>query len=61
MYLIEPITEQVKDWIKDSVVYEPWQWLGNNLAIDHHYIEDLVFGLSQEGFEVGRDFNVIHA
>ncbi len=59
MYLITPLTETAKDWISDNVQTEPWQWLRGNLAIDHHYIEDLVDGMIKAGL-TAKDFIVEH-
>ena len=60
MYLIEPKTEQAKEWINDNVYSEPWQWLGQNLAVDHHFIDDLVQGMLESGL-TDEDFAVMYA
>ena len=59
MYLIEVKSKQAREWIKGNVQTEPWQWLGNNLAVDHHFIDDLVdamidAGLTQKDFMVAQ-------
>ncbi len=49
MYLIKPKTEAAKNWIDENVKTEPWQWLAGNLAVDHHFIEDLELGMLDAG------------
>lgn len=59
MYLVTPKTDIAKNWIKDNIVSEPWQWLGNRLAVDHHYIEDLELGMLDAGLTT-NDVTVEH-
>lgn len=61
MYLIRPITEIAKQWVRDNVNLEPWQWLGRAFAVDHHYVGDLVEGMMGSGLAVDVDFTVEHA
>jgi len=61
MYLIRPITEIAKQWVKDNVNLEPWQWLGRAFAVDHHCVGDLVEGMIGSGLAVDVDFAVEHA
>ena len=60
MFLIEPKSEAAREWIEENVITEGWQWLGRNLAVDHHYIETLVEGLESAGF-TEDDFSIIYA
>jgi len=60
MYLIEVKTAPARQWIDENVHTEPWQWLGQNLAVDHHFIEDLAYGMAEAGL-TNTDVNIIHA
>jgi len=59
MYLIEVKSEQARQWIDENVQTEPWQWLGNNLAVDHHFIQDLAYGMQEAGL-TGEDVIINH-
>ncbi len=58
MYLIQPKTELARKWIDENVCSEPWQWLGNNLAVDHHFIENIVGGMREAGLTL-HDVEII--
>ena len=60
MYLIQPKTELARQWIDENVYSEPWQWLGDNLAIDHHFVENIVEGMREAGLTL-YDVEVVHA
>ncbi|GAI13109.1 unnamed protein product [marine sediment metagenome] len=59
IYLLKGLSEQAKAWIDKNIIHEPWQMLGDFIAVDHHYIENIVEGMKEEGFELGADFQVI--
>ena len=59
MYLIQPKTERVKEWIDENVYSEPWQWLAGNLALDHHFVADIVWAMREAGFTTS-DVEVMH-
>jgi hypothetical protein len=61
MYLITPISEVAKEWVKANVCLESWQWMCDSFAVDHHYIEDLVSGMLGDGLTMEDDFTVSHA
>ena len=50
------LTSEAEKWIRENVCFEEYQKLGNGIAIDHHYIEDIVDGLLAKGFKPGVDF-----
>ena len=50
MYLVTPKSQQAKEWVKENVGLEPWQWMGDSFSVDHHYIEDLEQGMVEAGF-----------
>ena len=49
MYQVTPKTDRAKTWIDENVVTEAWQWMGNTLVVDHHYIEKLELGMLDSG------------
>lgn len=59
MYLIQPKSETAKQWIDENVQTEPWQWLGDSLAIDHHYIDTIATAIQEVGLI--EEFNIVHA
>jgi hypothetical protein len=60
MYIIELKTRKAKQWINDNVQAESWQFMAGNLVVDHHYIEDLAYGMKMGGLTL-KDINIIHA
>ena len=60
MYLIEALTKEAEQWIEDNVCTEPWQWLGDNLAVDHHFVYDICVGMQEAGLTFD-DVEVAHA
>ena len=50
MYLVTPKSQQAKEWVKENVELEPWQWMGDSFSVDHHYVEDLEQGMLEAGF-----------
>lgn len=46
------LTPAAKDWTRDNVSLEPWQWLGNGYAVDQHYANDLADGMREGGLTV---------
>ena len=58
VYSLEPITESAKSWIADNVQAEPGQWLGGTLAIEHHYVDDIIAGMVEDGMAEDIDFRV---
>ncbi len=50
--LVTPLTAAGWSWIEERVQTEPWQWLGDSLAVEHRYAGDLVHAMRTEGLEV---------
>ena len=46
--LIRPLTEEVDEWLHENT---DGQWFGNALAVEHRYVEPLVQGMIDEGFD----------
>ena len=59
VYLLIPNSQLAKEWIENNVSYEPWQKLGQNLAIEHRYAEDVFQALVEDGLVPGQDFDFI--
>jgi hypothetical protein len=59
VYLITPLTPECGDWLKENVT-EGAMYLGLSLAVEHRYMEDLIFGMQMQGFDHGRDFEIIY-
>lgn len=51
MFLFTFCSPAAKAWQKEHVQAEPWQWLGENLAVDHHFARDLVDGMQAAGLQ----------
>ena len=49
MYQLELKTEGAREWVEENVQTEPWQWQGQTLVVDHHFIEDLELGMVDAG------------
>lgn len=56
VYILKPLNQATWDWVNKQV---DWQmaWAGG-IAVEHRYIDDLVFGMESEGFEQDVDFEV---
>ena len=42
-----PLDDGARDWLRDNVQAESWQWQGETLAVDHRYappIRDAIAG-----------------
>jgi hypothetical protein len=45
--LVRPLDADVNEWLHE---HTDGQWMGNALAVEPRYVEDLVLGLEGEGF-----------
>jgi hypothetical protein len=50
-FLICPQDEYVREWLLDNVQGER-TYYGKNLSVEHRFIEDIVKGMREFGFEV---------
>ncbi len=50
--LFTPLTAAGRAWIHHHTHSEPWQWLGDSLAVEHRYAGDLVQGMRKDGLKV---------
>ena len=51
--LIEGVSKAGTDWLKKNTRTEPWQWVGNAIAVDPRYAGDVVAGMREAGLKVG--------
>ena len=47
-----PLNDSAKDWIKENVKTEPWQFLGKKLAVEPRYVQNLIDGMENDGLFV---------
>ncbi len=52
--LISALSDAAKDWVNEHVVIESWQMWDSGLSFvcEPRYIDDLVFGMREEGLVV---------
>ena len=60
MYILTPVSKECEEWIEENVHVKPWQYLRNNIAVDHHHIEDLFNALTDGGFVYNEDFTILN-
>lgn len=53
--LIYAVSDQVREWLLNNVHSEMWQWVGEALAVDWRFAEDIVEALTDEGFINGSE------
>jgi hypothetical protein len=51
IFTLTPRTEEAKDWINNNIDTENAQWFGQALIVEHRYIDDILFGIDQDGLE----------
>ena len=52
VFLVRPLTEMAKDWVKEHVELDPWQWWGNGFGVGHQYLPGLLYGMDKAGLIV---------
>lgn len=50
--MIYPQTARGKKWIKENVETEPWQWMGQGLAVEARYAHEIIDSAGQDGLHV---------
>ena len=45
-------------WATDNLQIESWQQNENIIGIDHHYINDIIDGMTASDLTMGEDFQV---
>jgi hypothetical protein len=49
--LFTPDNTQEKQWLDENTTYEPYQWLGPSLVVEHRFAVDIVEGVKEAGFK----------
>jgi hypothetical protein len=52
IWMFTPLTDEAKEWVKENVPTESWQWMGNSFCCEHRYAPDLVEGMRGAGLVV---------
>ena len=52
LFLFTPLTPEAKQWVKDNVPLESWQWYGDGFAVEPRYSMTLVKGIQAAGLVV---------
>jgi len=50
VWSFEPCTERAKEFVREYLEIDDWQWLGKSFAVDHRPARDLAEQLGAEGF-----------
>ena len=58
MYLLTPISDRAKEWVKANVQAESWQFSEDGVAIEAQHIEKIIEGMTAAGFSQHLDFDV---
>lgn len=51
IYLLTPLTDNAKQWVDEHLPADR-QTLGNGIAVEHRYIEEIVQGAQRDGLKV---------
>ena len=49
---IRPLNEAACQWLYESVVSEPWQWVQGAVCVDARFDRELVAEITDAGFEI---------
>ena len=58
VFRLTPITQEATSWIEENVHSEPWQRMGDSLAIEHRYAANIFAGLIEAGLLPNKDFRI---
>ena len=54
VFLVCPQNDGAKEYLSDMVPADA-QWLGQNLAVEHNYMQDFIGALFNDGFKITWD------
>ena len=54
VYLFIWNSENGRQFLTQEIETEPWQWLGSNLAVDHHNAAPLAGHIIESGLTIGN-------
>jgi len=49
LVLIRPLTVRGKEWVKERMIVEDWQWVGGAVATEPRLAADIFHGAASEG------------
>lgn len=52
VFMFTPLSEAAKDFVRDELEVEGWQWLGDSFGVDHRTANSLYELLSETGFSI---------
>jgi len=47
--LFTPVSDEAREWMRQNLQTEPWQWLGQSLAVERRYALPIVEGMQNAG------------
>lgn len=50
--LIRPLTVKGKEWIKEHLIVEPWQWCGGAVACEPRSAAEICIGAKSDGIRI---------
>ena len=58
VYLIQPKTEKTKEWFNEHIP-EDAQFLGNSLAVEWRYAQDILEVMANDGLQLDIDYTIV--
>ena len=52
LIIFQPENQEERDFLRNEVDSQPYQWLGNNLAVEHRFAQYLALGIQRFGFKI---------
>lgn len=56
--VLQSLSDAGRQWVKENVVFEPYQELDGGIAVEARYVEAIVEGMMADGLKYGEDFKV---
>jgi hypothetical protein len=50
--LLRAMTKHGAQWLHDHVHSEPWQWMGNAVAADPRFVQEIIGFAEEDGLKV---------
>lgn len=50
--MVEPVSQEAKDWVQENVGLEGWQWMGPAFAVEPRMLDNLIAGMEDAGLSV---------
>jgi len=50
VWTFQPLTDIAKDFTKNNLDVQDWQWMGRAFGVDYRIANDLLIALEDEGF-----------